>query len=102
MLLAFKVMISNLYLEWNDCLMESLDPEETTYLESICLMTATEEVLMMSLHKLSFFLHRKFGRKVIVLIDEYESPIMCAYEYGYFDKVRPLYSSLWLSRLRTK
>jgi hypothetical protein len=81
--------------------MQSLNLAERTYFESICLKTATEVNLTRSLYKLSYFLRREFGRKVIVLIDEYEAPIICAYEYGYFDKVRSLYSSLWLSRLRT-
>jgi len=81
--------------------MQSLSPAERTYFESIYLMTATEDDFARSLKTLCSFLARKFGRKVIVLIDEYEAPIICAFEHGYFDKVRSLYSSLWLLRLRT-
>jgi hypothetical protein len=100
MLSNFKDLVSVLYMGWKDCLMQSLNPAERTYFESIYLMTATEVDLTRSLHKLSYLLRRKFGRKVIVLIDEYEAPIICAYEHGYFDKVRSLHSSLRLPRLR--
>jgi hypothetical protein len=93
MLSDFKDLVSVLYMKSEDCLVQSLNPTERTYFESICLMTATEVNLTRSLYKLSYFLRRKFGRKVIVLIDEYEAPTICAYEHGYFDKVRSQYFS---------
>jgi hypothetical protein len=43
---------------------------------------------------LSKHLFWKFGREVIVLIDEYEAPNNRAYEDGYFKEVRSLYPSL--------
>lgn len=86
MLSDFKDLASNLYREWEDCLMQSLGPEDKTYYESICLETATEAKLKRSSYGLSYFLARKFGRKVIVLIDEYEVPNNRAFKRGYFDK----------------
>jgi hypothetical protein len=94
MLSAFKILVSELYMKWEDCLVQSLTPVEKTYSESICLEKATEADFANSLYELTRFLTRKFGRKVIVLIDEYDAPINCAYEFGYFDKVRFLYPSL--------
>ncbi|KAF8506588.1 hypothetical protein F5888DRAFT_1643615 [Russula emetica] len=94
MLSNFKDLVSDLYMEWEDCLLQSLSPVDKTYFESICLKTATEDELTNSLYRLSKFLTRKFGRKVIVLIDEYEAPINCAFENDYFNEVRSLYLSL--------
>jgi hypothetical protein len=74
--------------------MESLDPDDVTYFESICRKTATDVNLKMSLYLLSHFLRRRFGRKVIVLIDEYEVPIHRALEHDYFNEVCALYFSL--------
>jgi hypothetical protein len=94
MLSRFKGLVSALYARWQDCLMQSLELPERTYFESIRNKTATEGDLMRSLYKLSYFLAKKFRREVIVLIDEYEAPINCAYDHGYFDEVRSLYPSL--------
>ena len=77
-----------LYAEWQDCLVESLQPPERTYFESIRNKTATGIPLARSLFNLSYFLANKFRRGVIVLIDEYDAPNNPAYEYGYFNDVR--------------
>ena len=90
----FEDLVSDLYAEWADCLMQSLEPQERTYFESIRNKTATEANLMRSLYKLSRFLAQKFRQRVIVLIDEYEAPNNRAYDQGYFDQVRSLYPSL--------
>lgn len=73
--------------------MPSLKPADKTYFESICLMTAMNADLEWSLYSLSSFLARKFDRRVIVIIDEYEAPNNYAYDHGYFTEVRSLYSS---------
>ena len=95
MLLGFKRMVSRLYLEWEDCLIQSLKPVEWSYFESICLKTATNSDLRESLFMLSCFLTQKFDQKVIVLIDEYEVPNVCAFDYGYLKIVCSLYILLY-------
>ena len=94
MLLDFKELVSDLYGEWEDQLTQSLKPVEKAYFDSIRLKTATKSELKRSLHRLSHFLRRKFGRKVIVLIDECQAPSDRACEYGYFNTVRSLCPSL--------
>jgi hypothetical protein len=74
--------------------MESLEPENKTYFESICLKAATNAELKRSLGRLSHFLCQKFDQKVIVLIDEYDAPNNYAYEHGYFNEVCSPYPSL--------
>ncbi len=101
MLSNFKHLVSDLYREWEDCLMQSLRPVDKTYFESICLKTATKSDLKQSLFELSYFLRRKFRRKVIVMIDECHAPNNHACEHDYFDAVRSLYPSLWPLALRT-
>jgi hypothetical protein len=98
---SFRVMVSVLYKESYEYLWESLDLEEKEFYESIRFNRAPAEHWGDSLQRLSYFLAQKSGRGVMVFIDEYEVPINCAYENGYFDKVRPLYPSRLRSRLRT-
>jgi len=97
----FKDLVSELYMEWEDCLMDNLRPAEQSYFESICFRTATKAEFSRSLYKLSGFLHQKFDQKVIVLIDEYDVPNNCSSEHGYFSEVCSPYSSPWLLMLRT-
>ncbi len=94
MLSNFKDMVSDLYWKWKGRLMQSLNPMETAYFESICFQTAAKAKFSRSLYNLTHFIARKFGRKVIVLIDEYDSPNNSAYERGYFNEVRSLCLSL--------
>ena len=39
----------------------------------------------MSLYLLSLLLHKHYGEKVIIIIDEYDTPIQQAHMYGYYD-----------------
>ena len=94
MVSTFKDLVSELYTDWEACLMPSLTKADREFFESICLKTASPSNLRRSLYKLSRFLNHKFNRKVIVLIDEYEAPNNCAYEHGYFKEVRFIYPSL--------
>ncbi len=40
-----------------------------------------------ALHKLSEFLNRYYGKKVIILLDEYDTPMQEAYINGYWDEI---------------
>ncbi len=40
-----------------------------------------------ALHKLSEFLSRHYGKKVIILLDEYDTPMQEAYSYGFWDEI---------------
>jgi hypothetical protein len=91
--LSFKWMVSHLYKEWHQYLQDFLDPASKDLFESIRLGTAPKEQWRLSLQQLSVWLARKSGRGVIVLIDEYETPLHNAYKHSFFDEVCPLYSS---------
>ena len=79
--------------------MPSLNLQDQTYFRSICEMTVPEDNLKdnlkESLYRLSRFLAKKFGQNVIILIDEYEAPIIRAYDDGYFNDVCFLYIPLY-------
>ena len=96
---SFKSMVSVLYGNWREYLWDSLDPEDQKTFQSIRSREASDATFRASLDLLSQFLYKKSGRKVIVLIDEYEAPNNRAYEFNFFEEVRPLYPSRLCSRL---
>ena len=101
MLDSFKTMVSLLYAKWKTYLWDFLDSEQQETFQSIRRKTASDGDLRISLKLLSEFLAKKSGRKVIVLIDEYEAPNNRAYEHGFFKEVCPLRPPRLHSRLTT-
>ena len=61
----------------------------------------SEEVLTGSLLTLSALLHKHYGKKVIVLIDEYDVPLSKANEKGYYDQMVSLIRSMFSRVLKT-
>ena len=53
------------------------------------------EDMPLSLNRLSEFLHRYYGKKVIILFDEYDTPMQEAYVNGYWDELVVLTRSLF-------
>lgn len=94
---SFKEMVSEVYREWSWYLKGSLNPEDQEFFDSICRQTASVEKWKTSLKRLSTFLAEKAHQKVMVFVDEYETPNNCAYEHGFFKEVRSLYIFLFLS-----
>ena len=55
----------------------------------------------MSLHNLSDFLSRYYGKKVIILLDEYDTPMQEAYVHGFLDEMVAFTRSLFYSTFKT-
>lgn len=63
--------------------------------------TMSAEVLITSLQTLSFLLSRHYGRKVILLIDEYDVPLDKAFQAGYYDAMASLIRNLFSRALKS-
>ncbi len=55
----------------------------------------------MALHQLSDFLYRYYGKKVIILLDEYDTPMQEAYVDGYWEKLVSFTRSMFNSTFKT-
>ena len=66
-------------------LAEDLVGPERERFRALCAAEAEEAVLRNSLMYLVTWLHRCHGARVVVLIDEYDTPIHEAYRYGYYE-----------------
>ena len=61
----------------------------------------TEEVLANSLYTLCACLHKHYGRKTILLIDEYDVPLDKAQQAGYYDDMISLIRNMFGQALKT-
>ena len=55
----------------------------------------------MALYQLSDYLYRYYGKKVIILLDEYDTPMQEAYVYGYWEELVEFTRSLFNSTFKT-
>ncbi|MCI6100090.1 MAG: ATP-binding protein [Selenomonas sp.] len=93
-----RLLLSSLYqpyqfLRESDC----LTLNEKNFFERISSGKSSLADMRASIHDLTGFLHRYYHKKPLLLIDEYDAPIQCAWDYGCYDEVisffRPFYSS---------
>lgn len=63
--------------------------------------TMSDELLKDSLRVLSRLLEKHYGKKVILLIDEYDVPLDKAYQSGYYDEMVELIRILFGNALKT-
>ena len=79
---------------------DGLTSGEKAYFERIS-ETMREEDATMGLHYLSSFLCRYYGKKVIILLDEYDTPMQEAYVNGYWEELVSFTRSLFNSAFKT-
>ena len=90
---TIKTTIANMYAE-NKFLMDSLDKRELQKFEDIWL-EKDEGDWEGSLRNLVQYLYEYYGKKVVVLIDEYDQPIIDSYIKGYYDKAISFFKSFY-------
>ncbi|SHJ53957.1 AAA family ATPase [Tepidibacter formicigenes] len=62
--------------------------------------TDTTKYLKYAIANMSKALYTKYNKDVVVLIDEYDTPILSAYEYGYYKDLLPFFSVFYGSGLK--
>lgn len=60
-----------------------------------------EDIAAMSLHMLSKLLMKYYGKKVIILLDEYDTPMQEAYVNGYWEEIVAFMRSLFNATFKT-
>lgn len=96
-LFEIKLQIRKLYKKCAYLLHSTkLNEEEINYVSDIIKNKLNDLELRDSLQALSELMFKHYEKKVIILIDEYDSPIHAAYSYGYYEQcinfMRPLLS----------
>lgn len=94
-------MIIDLYAKYGDLLQgDALNPQEKEYFDFIG-ADMSDAVAAMALHRLSICMYRYYGKKVIILLDEYDTPLQEAYIYGYWEKLAEFIRSLFNCTFKT-
>nr|WP_294670992.1 AAA family ATPase [uncultured Blautia sp.] len=98
---AICQVIQDLYAEFG-FLKESerLSQEEKDYF-SLVTPTMSDAVTAMSLKRLSMCLHSYYGKKVLIFLDEYDTPLQEAYMYGFWDELTVFMRGLFNSTFKT-
>ena len=64
-------------------------------------MDMSDAIISTSLNKLCVFMYKYYGKKVIIILDEYDTPMQEAYMNGYWDELVALTRSLFNSTFKT-
>lgn len=64
-------------------------------------LTMSDAQAAMSLQNLCLFLNKYYSKKVIILLDEYDTPLQEAYAYGYWEQLANFTRSLFNASFKT-
>ena len=95
-------IIRNVYIDYH-FLKESniLTDTDKRYFERVLDVNVDDSDITSALHQLSKYLYRYYGKKVIILLDEYDTPMQESYVYGFWDKLVTFTRSLFNSTFKT-
>ena len=94
-----KSTIASLFLEYEDLYYE-LGEFDKPLFKKIAIKEVDIENLKDSLKVLVKILYKKYNEKVVVLIDEYDSPLVSAYINGYYEKVKNFFKTFYSTVLK--
>ena len=89
-----KNTISDLYDEF-EFVKENLSARKKEKYDSILFNRATEATWKLSLLDLTKYLYEYYGQKVVVLVDEYDQPIIDSYVKGYYQEAISFFKTFY-------
>ena len=94
-----SVVLSELFSEY-EYLINDLLGSDSNKFKKIINEDANLSNLGRSLKFLTKILYEKYNKKVVVLIDEYDSPLVSAYVNGYYEKAKDFFKTFYSSVLK--
>ena len=96
-----KNTISDLYDEF-EFVKENLSVRKKEKYDLILFNRVTEATWKLSLLDLTKYLYEYYGKKVVVLIDEYDQPIIDSYVKGYYQEAISFFKTFYGARRATR
>ena len=93
------IIVSELFSEYNYLINELVETDSDKF-KKIINENANLSNLGRSLKFLTKILYEKYNKKVIVLIDEYDSPLVSAYINGYYEKAKDFFKTFYSTVLK--
>ena len=95
-------LLTNLYVRYS-FLKESdvLTDADRAFFDRILSVDVRDSDVTLALYQLCDYLHRYYGKKVIILLDEYDTPMQEAYVDGYWEELVGFTRSLFNSSFKT-
>ncbi len=95
-------MLNNLYVR-HSFLRESdvLTDTDRAFFDRMLSVEVSDSDATLALYQLSDYLYRYYGKKVIILLDEYDTPMQEAYVGGYWEELVAFTRSLFNSSFKT-
>ena len=94
-----KSTVASLFSEYK-YLLKDLDKFDTITFENVIMKNIELENLKEILKFLTKILYEKYSKKVVTLIDEYDSPLVSAYTNGYYEKVKNFFKTFYSTVLK--
>ena len=95
-------ILTNLYIKYSFVRdSDVLTDADRLFFDRILSLEMKESDATSALHQLSNYLYRYYGKKVIILLDEYDTPMQEAYVYGFWDEMVAFTRSLFNSTFKT-
>lgn len=96
---AVGILIATLFKEYREIVKE-LDEFDYPVFMKYATQNASYEELKLSLKFLSDILYRYYKKEVVLLIDEYDTPIVSSYENGYYNEAMDLFRGMYSAGLK--
>lgn len=92
-----NVYIKYYFLKESDVLTDT----DKKYFDRVLDINAEDSDITSALHQLSNYLYHYYGKRVIILLDEYDTPMQESYVHGFWDKLVSFTRSLFNSTFKT-
>ncbi len=96
-----SLVLSKLYQQFRAQLYsERIDSDKKRFVKKIIAQEASETELADALVNLTEYLNLYYGKSVVLLIDEYDAPILHAYSSGYYQEAISFFRNLFSAALK--
>ena len=82
------------------CQGQKLSEKEKAYFDFVR-VDMSNTIAAMSLHRLALCMNKYYGKKVLILLDEYDTPLQEAYVRGYWNELTSFMSNLFNATFKT-